>query len=184
MISADPPTPTSSTGLFSSNLSVPSFPSGLPEPYEAPHLIISIDKANPAYAGGNGYSAQLSPTFSTIFVYDVDFSHVGKMCTLAFYVPSLVDSSDFTPLKISALGGISVSRLSNQVSTEISPRDVRSSDPIGSVTSVLPGHQYNFPSVSCEAGQEVGYQVDSLFGLTMNWFQMTNPPIGLFMLVS
>lgn len=179
-----PPPPTSSHGLSLTDLSLPNVPVSLPEPFEAPHLIVPIDKANPTKIIGNGYIAQLSPTISTVFVYDVSPAHQGRTCTLAFLVPPAFDNPDIAPVRIRVPGGINVSRLSNQISAGMSANDVGDSSLVGGVALVQPGYQYNLDSVPCEAGQRVGYQVDSLYGLDMDWFQMTNPPLGLFMLVS
>ncbi|KAJ4369847.1 hypothetical protein N0V83_005611 [Neocucurbitaria cava] len=144
----------------------------------------SAKPADPTKIIGNGYNAQLSPTISTIFVYDVNPIHQGKICTLIFQLPPAFQYPEFAPARISALGGISVSRLNNQVSAEVSVKDVGASNPVGIVPVIQFGQQYNVASGPCEAGQRVGYQVDSLYGLSMDWFQMTNPPLGLFMLVS
>lgn len=154
---------------------MPNVPRGLPEPFETPHLIIPIDKANPSNVTGNGYVAQLSPTVSTVFVFDVKPTQQGKTCTLTFDVPPAFDYPALAPLHIQAPGGIEVSRLRNTVSPNASV--------VGTIGSVALGSQYDVASFPCESGQTVRYQVDSIGGLTMDWFQMTNPPAGLFMLV-
>ena len=179
-----PPPSTTSQGLFLTDLPIPNVPHSLPEPFEAPHLIVPIDRANPTKVIGNGYTAQLSPIISTVFVYDVSPAHQGNTCTLVFLMPPAFEYSEFAPVKTRAPGGISVSRLNNQVSAEVSASNVGDSSPVGGVALIQPGYQYNIASAPCEAGQSVGYQVDSLYGLDMDWFQMTNPPLGLFMLVS
>lgn len=192
MISFDRPTPTivhptsppSSSRLSFTNLPIPDGPRSLPEPFQAPHLIIPVDKADPAKVIGNGYIAQLSPTVSTVFVYDVPPAHQGKTCTLVFHMPPPFESPDSAPVKIRVPGGISVSELNNQVPAEVSAKMVGSSSPVGSVPLVQFGQEYNIASAPCKVGQRVGYQVDSLYGLSMDWFQMANPPLGLFMLVS
>ncbi|RYN54916.1 hypothetical protein AA0118_g9007 [Alternaria tenuissima] len=40
-----------------------------------------MDKADPTKVIGNGYTVQLSPTASTVFVYDVRPEFTGKACT-------------------------------------------------------------------------------------------------------
>lgn len=56
--------------------------------------------------------------------------------------------------------------------------------PIGSVRQLNPG-QGNVLSIKpCEAGQTVGYQMDALSGLDLQYFQMVMPPTGLFVTVS
>lgn len=51
---------------------------------------------------------------------------------------------------------------------------------LGTALSVGFGNQYNVGSMPCPAGQRVALQVDSHVGLTVDFFQMTSPPLGLF----
>ncbi|KAI4638259.1 hypothetical protein J4E93_010258 [Alternaria ventricosa] len=195
VISFDRPTPSvqssaphsaSSTGIGIENiegLPQPTFTS-LQEPFEYPHQLIPIDKADPTKVIGNGYTAQLSPTISTVFVYDIRPEFAGKTCTLALHMPPPFPISETAPVQIRTPGGISVSRLANQVSDTVSMQSVGNSSLLGVVQSIEPAHQYNVASFPCESGQRVSYQVDSINGLDMNWFQMTYPALGLFMLVS
>jgi glucan endo-1,3-beta-D-glucosidase len=160
-----------------------SVPTGLRGSFEAPKLVIPVDKANPTTLVGNGYTAQLSPTFSTIFVFDIRPEYQGKLCNLVFYMPPAFPFTDLSPVKIRSPGGISVSRLSNRVATPaISANSVGSAIPVGAVPSVQFANQYAVTSMPCEAGNQVAYQVDSIRGLSMDFFQMTSPPLGLFMI--
>lgn len=192
MITFDHPTPTlvpSPSILLSSGLSFEDLPAslttrGLPEPFETPHLIYPVEKTYPNKVVENGYIAQLSPTVSTVLVYDIHPAHQGKTCSLTFHLPPPFEYVDLAPFKIRAPGGISVSHLGNQVPAKVSTVGISSLNVVGSVASIQPGHQYNVASAPCEAGQRVGYQVDSLNGLSMDWLQMTSPPLGLFVLVT
>jgi glucan endo-1,3-beta-D-glucosidase len=142
---------------------------------------VPIDKANPAKVVGNGFTAQLSSTISTVFVFDISPEHQGKTCNLVFYVPQVAASAGPAPFNIKTPGGIIVSRLANDVATlKISANSVGSSTPVGRVPSVQPASQYTIGSAPCDAGQRVGYQVDALGGLTMDFFQMISPLLGLF----
>jgi glucan endo-1,3-beta-D-glucosidase len=179
------PVPSSST-LSLIDLPVPtSIPTGLRGPFEAPHLIVPIDKANPSRVVGNGYTAQLSPDLSTVFVFDIRPEHQDKLCNLVFYMPSAFPFADLAPVKIRSPGGINVSRLSsNRVATpEISANSIGRATHVGTVPSIQFGNQYTVTSMPCEAGQKVAYKVDSIGGLTMDFFQMTSPPLGLFVSV-
>jgi glucan endo-1,3-beta-D-glucosidase len=159
--------------------------SGLRGQFEAPNLIVSIDKANPSKIIGNGYTAQLSRTLSTVFVFDVRPEFQGKTCELAFYMPPLFPFLDLAPVKIRSPGGITVSSVGQQAaSAEISASNAGSSKLVGWVPSVEPSNQYNISDVPCAAGQRVAYQIESIGGLIMDFFQMTSPPLGLFMSVS
>jgi glucan endo-1,3-beta-D-glucosidase len=175
--------PSSST-LHLVDLPVPTnIPADLRGSFEAPHLVVPIDKANPTTIVGNGYTAQLSPTLSTVFVFDVGPEHQGKLCNLVFYMPSALPFADLAPVKIRSPGGISVSRLSSSVATpEISANSVGGATPVGAVPSIQFANQYAVTSMPCEAGQRVAYKVDSTGGLVMDFFQMTSPPLGLFMI--
>lgn len=172
------PLPPSTSYLGLPELPVPHVPRGLPSPFQAPSLIVPFEISNPKKVIGDSYTAQLSPTVSTVFVFDVDSAHQGKTCTLALHIPPPFDFPAFTPLHINAPGGIIVSRVDGQVPT------VGQTGTLGSVASVEYGSQNNVVSGPCEAGQKVGYQVDSVGGLTMDFFQMVNPPMGFFLLVT
>ncbi|KAF3000979.1 hypothetical protein E8E13_009377 [Curvularia kusanoi] len=65
--------------------------------FEAPNLIVSIDTANPAKVLGNGYIAQLSPTLSSVFVFDFRPEDQGKTCNLAFHMPPPSPWPDMSP---------------------------------------------------------------------------------------
>ncbi|KAI4604965.1 hypothetical protein J4E90_008402 [Alternaria incomplexa] len=146
--------------------------------------LIPIDKADPTKVIGNGYTAQLSPTISTVFVYDIRPEFAGKTCTLALHMPPPFPLPETAPVQIRTPGGISVSRLANQVPDTVSMQSVGNSSLVGVAQLIEPARQYNVASFPCEAGQRVSYQVDSINGLDMNWFQMTYPALGLFMLIS
>jgi len=137
-------------------------------------LIIPIDKANPSQVIGNGYIAQLSPTLSSIFVFDIRPEDEGKTCNLEFHMPPVSPWPDMSPVKLRSPGGITVSSVGQQAaSAGISANDVVNSTIVGSVPSVQPANRYSIVSVPCAAGQRVAYQLDSAGGLDMDFFQMT-----------
>jgi glucan endo-1,3-beta-D-glucosidase len=154
-----------------------STPSGLQGPFESPNVIVSFERGNTAEIVGDGYTAHLSPATSTFFVFDVHPEHQGKMCSLAFHVPPSFAMLDLAPVQIQSPGGIEVFRL-------IDAGNVGDSSPVGSVSSIEFGSQYDIGNARCEAGQRVAYRVDSTGGLSMHFFQMVSPPLGLFMSVS
>lgn len=130
---------------------------------------------------GNGFTAQLSSSISTVFVFDIRPEYQGKTCNLVFYVPPTTPSGGLAPYNIKTPGGINVSRLTNHIATpKINANSVGSSTPIGTVPSVQPASEYTIGSAPCDAGRRVGYQVDAIGGFTMDFFQMTSPPLGLF----
>lgn len=176
----------SSSSIHLIDLPLPTrVPAGLRGPFEAPHLIVPIDKANPSNVVGNGFTAQLSPTISTVFVFDIRPEHSGKLCNLVFFMPPPFPIPDTAPVHLRSPGGIAVARLDNTATIpRISANSVGSSTPVGTIPSIQPANQYTISSAPCEAGQKVAYQVDSVGGLTMDFFQMTSPPLGLFIISS
>lgn len=167
-----PTAATSESRLAIESLPRPSNPPiGLRGPFEAPNLIVPVDKADPSKIIGNGYVVQLSPTISTVFVFDVRPENQGKTCNLAFHMPIAFPWPDISPVKVRSPGGITVSSVGQQAaSTEINANDVSSSSLVGWVPSVEPANQYNIASVPCAAGQRVAYQVESTGGLAMDFF--------------
>lgn len=143
-----------------------------------------MDKADPLKVLENGYTVQLSPTMSTLFVYHVRPEFAGRTCMMAMYMPPASPMPELAPVKVITPGGFSVSRLANQVLGNVTAQHVGSSSLVGAVGILEPARRYNIASFPCEAGQRVGYQVDSIGGLAMNWFQMTYPALGMFMLVN
>jgi len=124
------PSPPSTSYLGLPDLPIPRVPRGLPSPFEAPNLIVPFEKADPKKVIGDSYTAQLSPSVSTVFVFDVSSTYQGKTCTLALRIPPAFDLPAFTPLHINAPGGISVSRVDGQTPA------VGQTGPVGSVASV------------------------------------------------
>jgi glucan endo-1,3-beta-D-glucosidase len=160
-----------------------SIPVNLRGAFEAPHHIVTIEKANPENVVGNGFSAKLSPTMSAVFAFDVHQEHEGKLCNLVFYMPPTSPFDDLVPVKLRTFGGISLSRLGNGVATsENTASNAGGVTLLGTVPLVQPANQYSISSTPCEAGTRVWYQVDSVGGLAMDFFQTTLPPSGLFMI--
>jgi glucan endo-1,3-beta-D-glucosidase len=118
-----------------------------------------------------------------VFVYDVRAEFAGKACTLALYMPPPFTMPEMAPVHIRSPGGVSVLRLASQVSNSVAMRSIGTTSHIGTVPLVEMASQYNVASFPCETGQRVGYQVDSVGGFEADWFQMTYPALGLFLLV-
>lgn len=174
------------TSLRLINLPIPSsIPAGLRGHFEAPNLIIPVEKANPVSTLGNDYTAQLSPTISTVFAFDVGPELQDMMCSLIFYMPPAFPFADLAPVKIRSPGGITVFRLSNGVFTVKNNLSITSSSTlVGSAPLIQFANQYNVGSMLCDVGHRVAYQIDSVDGLNMDFFQMISPALGLFMIAS
>jgi glucan endo-1,3-beta-D-glucosidase len=128
---------------------------------------------------GNGYTVQLSPTISTVVAIDISPEYAGKTCTLALHMPSF----SVQAVNVRNPGGISITRLTNNIPDNLNAQNVGVGSLLGIVSSIQPVHRYNFASGPCEVSRR-GYQLDSIDGLDMIWFQMTYPAVGLFMLVT
>jgi glucan endo-1,3-beta-D-glucosidase len=158
-------------------------PLTLTGPFEFPHLVVPIDNANPDTVIGSQYVARLSPTYSSLYNFDVRPSYAGKTCSLVFHLPLL--SGDWWQLiQYKSAGGIIVSQLNNIATDITSASKVGNTRPIGSVSSLSPGGGYTINSAPCEAGKTVGYRIDAVGGLDLQYFQMVTPPTGLFMTAS
>ena len=173
------PSPVPPTGPFP-DLPLLNQPRGLTPPFIAPYQIVPIDSSDPNLVIGNHYTAQISPTRSTLFVFNVDYDR-GKTCNLVFALPPPFDPKHVAPYTVSSPGGIAVSRLDRPMDERVSASSVGGSTSVGSVPQVMPGNKYVIQSGPCEYGQLVGYRVDSTSGLDLQYFQMTSPALGLFM---
>jgi glucan endo-1,3-beta-D-glucosidase len=158
-------------------------PRGLTPPFVAPNLIVPIDSSDPNKVIGNSYTAQLSSTRSTLFVFDVPPSS-AKTCNLVFALPATFDSTYTSPMQINSPGGISITRLDRQTTIKTSANSAAGGNFVGALPLLQPGNKYLVASAPCEAGQQVSYKAESLNGLDFSFFQMTSPALGLFMEIS
>jgi pantothenate kinase len=101
---------------------------------------------------GNGYTIQLSPTISTVVAIDVSPEYAGRTCTLALHIPSF--SAQAVNVRIP--GGISIIRLTNNVSDNLNAQNVGGGSLLGVISLVEPVRRYNFASGPCEVGRR-GY---------------------------
>ena len=86
-------------------------------PFEAPNLITPVDKSDPFKVVGNGCVAQLSPTLSTIFVFDIRPEHEGKTCNLEFHMPPISPWPDMSAVKVRSPGGIAVTSVGQKAAS-------------------------------------------------------------------
>jgi glucan endo-1,3-beta-D-glucosidase len=155
---------------------------GLRPPFVAPYLIVPIDSSNPNAVIGNQYTAQISVTRSTLFVFNNDYD-AGRTCNLVFALPPTFDPHYPSPYTFNIPGGIQLSRLDRPADGTASASAVGGSTPVGSVPQLMPGNKYVIQSGPCEHGL-AGYRIDSTGGLDLNFFQMSSPALGLFMEVA
>lgn len=153
------------------------------DPFEEPHLLIIIDKTNPTTTLGKQFIARLSSTHSSLFSFDIRPKFAGKTCNLVFHLPATT-SQRWQPFNLVSPGGISVSQLEKPATETTSFGSSRNSRPVGSVDQLTSGLGHLVSSGPCEAGKSIGYRVDALNGLHLDYFQMVTPAAGLFMTVS
>jgi hypothetical protein len=89
-----------------------------------------------------------------------------------------------SPVHILVPDGISVSRLEIwPASANISIGTVGSTMPVGTVPSIPFANLHRIRGIPYNGGECAGYQVDSVGGLIMDFFHMTSPALGLFMVL-
>lgn len=170
------------------NPDIPTTPS-LPSPteingdYQVPRLIVPIDLVVPDRVIGNSYSADISPSKSTLFNFYIPLTYTGKACALSFYIPP-DDPDVWTPYEIYALGGASVHQLYLRVNENTTAQNVGGEAIAGIVPEIRAGMRHVIWDGPCPLGQELGYRVDSVGGLDMRFFQLEKPPLGLFIVAS
>ena len=155
-------------------------PRGLTPPFVAPSLIVPIDSSDPNKIIGNSYSAQISPTRSTLFVFDVPASLTG-VCNLVLAFPPAFNPQYMAPLQINSPGGIAISRLDRPATVRTSATTTAGGKIVGTVPGIQSGNKYTVARGPCATGERIGYKADSLDGLDINFFQMTLPTLGLFL---
>jgi glucan endo-1,3-beta-D-glucosidase len=160
---------------------IPSQPRGLSSPFVAPYVIVPIDSSDPNAVIGNQFTAQISPTRSTLFSFNIQPEPGKSTCNLVFALPLLSNPSYVAPYIMLSSGGIGVSRLVGPADGRVSLNSVSGSTLVGNVPRLTPGNKYTLASAPCETGQTVGYRIDSAGGLDLQFFQMISPALGLFM---
>jgi glucan endo-1,3-beta-D-glucosidase len=145
-----------------------------------PQLIVPVDKSQPTSVIGKQFIGRLDPVHSTLFNFNVPADYAGKACRLTFFVPS-PSSEWWQPIQMKTAGGIAVSELDQLATETTSFSTVGTSRPVGSVGLLAKGEGNLVASFPCPAGKMVGYQVDSIGGLDLQFFEMITPALGLFM---
>lgn len=154
-------------------------------PYVAPNLIIPVSPESPDTAFGTQYNATITPENSTIFTFDIPYTYTGN-CALIFLFP-FGDQAQF-PFTFSGIeeeegfdGGLEFALLNGEIDDATT---FNSLPPVGidfGKTEVLPGKNYTIAVGPCAGGETVGYEVSSVGGVVLQYFQSTGgSPIGLW----
>jgi Ubiquitin 3 binding protein But2 C-terminal domain len=166
-----PVSPPSSTGK--------TCPADLSGSYQYPHLIVPVSKSSPNKAYGTQYNGTVTSDISTIFNFDVPPSYTGT-CSLVFLFPkqSQLETSSYTFSGNGEIDFKQLSTIASQSTTYASQGSV--STDYGSKT-VTPGSSTVVATFACPAGKTVSYELSSVSGTSLNFFQDYNPsPIGLY----
>jgi Ubiquitin 3 binding protein But2 C-terminal domain len=148
-------------------------------------LIIPISPESPATAFGTQYTATITPENSTIFAFDIPYTYTGT-CALIFLFP-FGDRAQF-PYTFSGIeeedasrGGLDFALLNGEINDATT---FNSLPPVGieyGMTEVLPGNNYTIAVGPCGSGEMVGYEVSSVGGVVLEYFQsIGGSPIGLW----
>ena len=155
-------------------------PTNLPTNYQAPHLIVPVNKSSPSTEYGTSFDGEITPSISTLFNFDIPPSYSGQDCSLIFALPTQaqLQTSSFT---LSGPGIINFALLSAPVTKQTTYASAPAvANDYGNLT-VVPGNAYTIASFACPAGKSVSFELSSLGGTSLTFFEDFNPcPIGLF----
>ena len=171
------PAPTSAAPAPSSTGQ--SCPADLSGEYQYPHLIVPVSQQSPDKAYGTSYNGTLSPDISSIFNFDIPKSYTGT-CSLVFLFPeqSQLETSSFS---FSGDGVVDFKQLDTIASIKTTYSSVGGVKTDFGDKTVHPGSSTVVSTFSCPAGETVSYELSSVSGTSLNYFQDWNPsPIGLF----
>jgi hypothetical protein len=180
------PTTTATPTVTLTSTTTPSCPTDISSgTFVVPNLIIPVSPESPDTAFGTQYNATITPENSTIFAFDIPYSYNGD-CALIFLFP-FGDRAQF-PYTFSGIeeeagsdGGLGFALLNGAVDDATT---FHSLPPIGieyGTTEVLPGNNYTIAVGPCASGEMVGYEVSSVGGVVLQYFQSVGgSPIGLW----
>ena len=142
--------------------------------YEFPHLIIPVDNTSPDTAHGTSYNGLVTPTVDSLFLFDIPASDAGKTCSLIFLFPTQqqLQTSSFT---MSGCGQIDFGLVANEATQGTTWNNKGPVKTDYGITTVAPGNSYLISTFACPAGRQVTFQLESVGGTNLNYFQDYNP---------
>jgi hypothetical protein len=154
--------------------------------YISPNLIIPVSPVAPDTSYGTQYVATINPSNSTIFAFDIPYTYTGT-CTLIFTFPFGSDAqfpyifSGIEEESSSAHSGLDFALRNGYIDEAMTWDEL---PPVGEeygVMKVYPGGNCTIAVAPCAAGERVGYLVESVGGVVLEFFQSTGgSPIGLW----
>jgi hypothetical protein len=154
-------------------------PANLNGAYQYPHLIVPVSSSSPDKAYGTSYNGEITSDTSSIFNFDIPTSYTGT-CSLLFLFPeqAQLETSSYT---FNGSGEINFKQLSTVATQSTTYSSIGSTETDFGVKTVTPGSSTVIASFTCPAGQAVSYELSSVGGTSLTYFQDYNPsPIGLY----
>ena len=138
-----------------------------------PHLIVPVSSTSPNSPAGTSLNGKITPNVDSLYLFDVPKSYAGQTCALIFMLPkkSELQTSSYT---MTGSGSIAIDKLDQNISIETTWSSKGSSEHIGDVT-LSAGGSYTIATFACAAGQQVSYQISSVGGTDLEYFQDFNP---------
>lgn len=132
--------------------------------YDAPRLLVPVDRAHPTKAYGPSAHGQVSANASTVFNFDIPWSWAGQSCRAFFSLPTLAQLGDGSgdDLYLGGTGAVAFARVAPPAAPDTTFQDVLGNAPgtervdLGA-TYLVPGTTYVVESFACLAGQTITY---------------------------
>ncbi|KUJ09205.1 uncharacterized protein LY89DRAFT_690265 [Mollisia scopiformis] len=154
-------------------------PTNLSGAYQYPHLIIPVSKSQPNKACGTSYDGTITSDISSIFNFDIPASYTGT-CSLVFLFPTQAElqTSSYT---FSGNGEFDFAQLNTVATQSTDYANMGSVKTDFGTKTATPGSSVVVSTFACPAGQAVSYEISSVSGSSLTYFQDYNPsPIGLY----
>ncbi|KAE8454459.1 hypothetical protein EG329_000082 [Mollisiaceae sp. DMI_Dod_QoI] len=176
---SQPPTTTSSSSPSAPSSTGKSCPTDLSGQYQYPHLIVPVSKSQPDKVYGTSYNGTITSDISSIYNFDIPSSYTGS-CSLVFLFPTQ-DQLETSSYSFAGNGEFDFAQLSTIASQTTDYSNMGSVKTDFGTKTATPGSSVVVSTFSCPAGQTVTYEISSVSGSTLNYFQDYNPsPIGLY----
>lgn len=148
-------------------------PANLNGAYQFPHLIVPVDSTSPNTAEGTQYSATISPTEDSLFLFDIPASYAGQTCSLIFLLPNPQDltTSSYT---ISGSGAIDFAEMTNEVTQSTTWNNMGPVETDFGVTTIASGGSYTITTFACPANSQITFRLSSA-DTSLTYFQDFNP---------
>ncbi|KAF2486653.1 ubiquitin 3 binding protein But2 C-terminal domain-containing protein [Neohortaea acidophila] len=156
-------------------------PAELTGSWQFPHLIVTVNSAEPDKAYGTQFNGTASGTISTIFNFDIPASYAGKECSIEFLFPTQdqLETSAYTyspgMFNFAFLKGAATEETTSANAPEVVYNFGNFELKPGTAT-----HIGQCPN-GCAAGEKIAFSMSAVGAASLNYFQDYNPcPIGAY----